>query len=339
MSRILIIGPNYYNFTKAAEAAFAGIGCQCKSIEYDVPVHPYSALMKMRFKLCGAKGRKRLIQAGIDIFNAYAKSVFDDFKPQLVFIMNGDHLSPRTLDAFRESSKVVLWLFDNISKIPQSRNLFSHTDKLYGFDRNDCNAVSEEGFDMEFLPQACDTSIYHPVKMEKDTDILFIGNLYNYPNRKELLGKVIGAFPDRRIKILGEYKPWYKNPVKCLLRERRDIYSNHNVTPQEANIWYNRSRVVLNIHREDQKDGANPRLFEICSSGAYQICDRNPYIHSVFRNGEVGLFGNADELIGLIREALEVDKSENAAQARKIVIGSHTFSNIAEKVLTDVIIP
>jgi spore maturation protein CgeB len=42
-------------------------------------------------------------------------------------------------------------------------------------------------------------------------------------------------------------------------------------------------RLWLNIHHEQSQNGANPKVFEICGSGSYQICDANPYIESFFQ--------------------------------------------------------
>lgn len=171
---------------------------------------------------------------------------------------------------------------------------------------------------------------------KKDIDILFVGNLYFYPNRQKTIQKIIEAFPEKKIKIIGEYKPWYKDMFKCLFRERRDIYTNHNISPKDVNKYYNRSRIVLNIHREYQKDGANPRLFEICGSGSYQISDSNPYIESVFPHGEIGLFKTEDDLIEAISDALSHDKSSNAKAAHEIVIQQHNYESRMRQVLQSI---
>ena len=93
---------------------------------------------------------------------------------------------------------------------------------------------------------------------------------------------------------------------------------------------------MLNIHREDQKNGANPRLFEICGSGAYQISDSNPYIKSVFHR-EIGLFKTEEELIEAISDALTHDKSSNAKEAYEIVVKQHTYESRMKQVLQSVI--
>jgi spore maturation protein CgeB len=118
-----------------------------------------------------------------------------------------------------------------------------------------------------------------------------------------------------------------------LTRERRDIYKNCNTTSEQLNLDYNKSRVVLNVHHEQQKNGANPKVFEIAATRAYQICDVNPYIEELFPNGEIGIYHNEEELFELIDYALSHDMSEQAESARQIVVNNHTFVNRIQQML------
>lgn len=335
-AKVLVIGPNYYNFLPALASGYESLGCTVRCIGYDNPVDPYTWWMKVKYKFASPRVRSRMQQKSRDSFNVKVVAEFESFAPDMVFIMNGDIFSPDTLDFMRTRAKVAVWLFDNLSKMPSCRAILSHCDRLYSFDRRDVRSICESGVQAYFLPQACDTSLYYPKKdVVRDIDILFVGDLYYYPNRQALLRRVVEEFPDRRIKIVGNYKPWYKNPLKCLFREHRDIYLNHGIPSSEVNDYYNRSRVVLNIHRCDQKDGANPRVFEICGSGAYQICDSNPYIDSLFQKGEIGLYHSADELITRIREALQGDFSLQTEAAYREVVSRHSYQARSLEVISD----
>ncbi|MDO4949389.1 MAG: glycosyltransferase, partial [Bacteroidales bacterium] len=102
---------------------------------------------------------------------------------------------------------------------------------------------------------------------------------------------------------------------------------------EEVNLFYNRARVVLNIHQEHQKLGANPRVFEICGSGAYQVCDANPYVESLFGKDGIGIYHNEEELISCIQTALSRNMQVNAANAHQITLQRHTFAERIQKVL------
>ena len=90
---------------------------------------------------------------------------------------------------------------------------------------------------------------------------------------------------------------------------------------------------MLNIHHEQQRNGANPKVYEIAASGAYQICDANPYIEQLFPNGEVGLYHNEQELYALIDYALTHDMSAQAQAAHDIIVQHHTFTQRIQKML------
>ncbi len=320
--KVLILGPNYYHFLSAVNDAFKSLGHHTYTLGYKDFSFFQKCVMKIKFKSINTRieGKHK------NIYATKVRDIFQKNQPDLVFIMNADFLDSGTINYMRNNATIAIWLFDNISKMPNCIDNLKHCDHIFSFDKNDIKILEDIGLKASFLPQACDVKTYFPIAdSKKDIDILFVGNLYFYPNRQKTIQKIIETFPERKIKVIGEYKPWYKGLLKCIFRENRDIYTNHNVSPEEVNKYYNRSKIVLNIHREDQKNGANPRLFEICGSGAYQISDSNPYIESIFHNGEIGLFKDNNGLIKVISESLAHDKSANAQKAHKIVIQHHTY--------------
>lgn len=336
LPRVLIIAPAFFHFGFGVTHAFSQAGYQVCVCTYDTPVDPYDLRRKIAFKLARNKEdyrrRNRLER------QRQFTDCFDDFHPDIVFVMNGEILLPETLDYFRSKARVALWCFDSVKHIPAIEGHIDHVDRFYCYDRGDIEHYAAQGKTAYFLPQAAymGPDFYRPLEgVRKDIDILFVGDLYHSKRRQQYIRGVIEAFPDKKIKVVGIYKPWYKNPLKALLRERRDIYTNCNVAPEQVNRLYNRARVVLNIHNEQQSDGANPKVFEICAAGAYQLCDANPYIRSLFPDGSVGLYDSQEQLHSLIRQALEGDMSEKAAAAHSIVAQRHTFGNRVESVLKD----
>lgn len=335
MPRVLVIGPQFYHFLPAVEAAFRESGWTVRVEGYSAPVHPYRWYNRCRYKL--SRNKTELERRSLDRYQACVLRVFEDFRPELVFVLNGDFLSGGTLDTMRRSAWVALWMFDTVSRLPGARGHEEHVDALFCFDKADVQAFEARGVRAWFLPQACDTTVYRPIPgTRKDIDILFVGNLLYSPRRKQLMNVVIDRFPDRKIRVYGWYQPWFKGLGAWFRRPHKCICRNINVSPQRANRLYNRARVVLNIHQEHQRDGANPRVFEICGAGAWQICDRNPYVEALFPEGTIGLYDNQEELFCRIEEALSQDKQEAAARACRLVRTQHSFRNRAEAVLRTV---
>ena len=146
-------------------------------------------------------------------------------------------------------------------------------------------------------------------------------------------GAIVERYPNLRLLFYGHYKPYYKNPIKWFFREKRNILKNVNIPPEKVNELYGRCKIALNIHHNQTLNGANQRVFESSGAGAYQICDANPYIASVFPNGEIGLYKNEAELMACIEDALQNDKSENAKKAQEIILSNHTFLHRVKEML------
>lgn len=218
--------------------------------------------------------------------------------------------------------------------MPTATPNLQFADKVFCYEQTDIDYLkNEQNIEALFLPQAADTALYRPLSVAKDLDIVFAGDLWQSRKRRQLVQAVVSHYADRKICVWGIYKPWYKGVWQWLTRERRDVYTNRNASAEQLNLDYNRAKVALNIHHEQQKDGANPKVFEICASGAYQICDANPYIETLFPNGEVGLYHNELELFSLIDYALTHDMSAQAQAAHEQIISRHTFTQRIETVL------
>lgn len=332
MKRVLIIGPNYYNFLPAVSEAFRELGWEAVVVGYDNPIHPYTGWMRLRYRI--SRHRERLQQKSRADFRRNIEARFSALHPDLVFVLNGDILELGTLDCFRTSAKLAFWLFDSRTKLPDSPRQAAHTDAFFCFEQADVRWFRSRGQRAFFLPQACDPLVYHPIPgMRKDIDILFVGNMFYSPRRKALMNAVAARFPQRSVVAYGWYQPWFKGLTAWIRRPYKRVFRNVNVSSKKANLLYNRAKCVLNIHQEHQQDGANPRVFEICGAGAWQICDRNPYVEQLLPEGSIALYDSQDELFARIEEALTHDKHEAAAQACALVRAQHSFRNRMEEVL------
>lgn len=335
--KVLVIGPRFHYFNQSVESAFAALGHEVKVVAYDNPVHPYSLANKIRYKLSSDKDQMK--KQSREASKEYFETAFSSFMPDLVFMMNGDMVSSELIGNWKKrGAKTVLWLFDSVKRMPLAMDNVPYVDKVFCYEQSDIELLKNKyGVVAKFLPQAVDTNLYYPLtdKAEKEYDIVFAGDIYHSKKRTEIVQKLVAHYPNLRIRIWGEYKPWYKNPLKWMLRERRDVYTNKNASAEQLNLDYNRSKIVLNIHHEQQKDGANPKVSEICASGAYQICDANPYISNLFPDGQIGLYDSVEALFGRIDYALSHDMSEKAHEAYKTIVEQHTFINRINKVLQE----
>lgn len=326
MEKVLIISSPFFGYQDSVANAFSDLGYQVRIETYDEPIHPFKGLLKWRHKF--SNNREALIQKSREKYATYIQNVYDQFNPQIVFSFNGTILLDDTLDYFRKKSKVFFWMYDSVQRKDRivCKNHINHADAVFCFEKDDVDYYEKMGEKAYFLPLACDTHIYYPIENDnKDIDILFVGTIYTSKKRIRLLQLLVKHYPNLKILIYGAYKPYYKNPLKWLFREKRHIFKNKNISPFEVNELFSRTKIALNIHHEQTIDGANQRVFESSGAGVYQICDANPFIESIFPNGEIGLYHNEKELIELIDNALQNDQSENAKKAHDIIYSKHTF--------------
>lgn len=355
MAKVLIIGPKFHYFNASVERAYRSLGYDTFVLSYDNPIHPYNFTNKIRYKF--AKDKLALKRLSRQRFRTEAETIFQQYSPDFVFIMNGDMLLPDTLLHWRgrlsndphpvsHPARIALWFFDSMTHIPLCEDNIAAVDSVFCYEQTDIHLIRQRhGVEANFLPQAVDTSLYHSLpQAPKRFDIVFAGDLVHSCKRRQVAQALVSHYPNLRIRIWGEYKPWYKNPWTWLTREHRDIYKNRNATAQQLNEDYNASRLVLNIHHEQQKDGANPKVYEISATGAYQICDANPFIMQLFPHQEVGLYNIDDtqgsnrfaELFQRIDEALVSDMRHQALSAQAVVLRTSTFEARMREVLDKV---
>lgn len=323
--KVLILGPTFFGYNYSIERAFRALGWQTKVMEYDEPIHPFTPKNMVLHKLFPHS--RALREKSRRAFNTLALQQAEAYRPDLVFIYNGDILESETVRRFREKSKVAVWMLDGAFRHPDSVAIAPEVDAYFCFENSDVEKLKSMGVNASFLPQGYDPAVYYPLESERrDIDILFVGALYGYPERIRLLSLLAEQLGwQYTVKVYGRYKPVFKNPVKWLLRERRDIFMNKNVSPAEVNRLYNRARVCINIHHEQSVEGANPKVFEICGAGAFQVVDYNPFIAEIYPDNEVAMYRSDDDFLRQVTEALGTDVSARREAAYRIVAQHHTF--------------
>ena len=337
---VLLIGPNFHDFNRYVSSALEKLGRKVVVEAYDTPITPYTKWNKVAYKVSADKEGMRDISRMR--FSEQAVDTFDKVHPQIVFLLNGEMLTPQAVQHFQKSAKVIVWFYDSITRVPHCWNIVPFCHKVFCYEQEDIRLIRDcLGIVAEFLPQAVDPSAYFNIPdVKKEWDIVFAADMWKSPKRMRLIQSVVDAFPEKKIRVWGIYKPWYKGFWRSVTRERRDIYTNRNTSSSQLNLDYNKARVVLNIHNEQQVVGANPKLYEISATGSYQVCDTNPYIQSLFQNSEVGLYKDEEELIEQIAWALDpnndMEREQRAQQARTLILSAHTYECRMRNVLENI---
>jgi len=326
MKRILIVGPDFYNYNKSVQDAFASIGYETKVISYIENLVRYIDIIRYHY----------MPKIGVNsFFNGYKKKInmeikntFDRFLPDMVFVIKGGILD-KDLLSYMDNTIKVLWMMDSVKNIKGIQNTINDYDYRLAFEKTDVEILNNNGVPTYFMPMGLDDAIYFPKYYKhKKIDITFIGALYD--GRKEFLEKLIVDLKDYNIKVYGKYLS-FKNPrtfLNYFIKGFRNSFTNKTISPNEVNEIYNNSKIAINIHHGQSVYGCNPRFLEILGSGTFQIVDDNIFIKENFvENKEFVSFKNYDDLINKINYYIANEKKrvEIAEDGYQKAIENHTF--------------
>lgn len=330
MQKVLIIGPYFHNYNQSIESAFINLGFDTKVMDYHIGT-TINFKEKIAYNLSFDK-KKYFLKKRFE-FNQKLQKTYLSYNPDIVFIIHGNEILEETILQMKSSFKI-LWMMDSLFRAKNTFKIKHLFDKIFVFEKSDIEKLyNEEKIVAHFMPLAVDEKIYKFTSIQKNIDILFIGALYG--KRIEILEKIITAFPDKIIKIYGQFYSPFKRPIYHLTRKYKSNFLNKNVTPSQANELYNSSKICLNIHHDQSKFGVNQRFFEILGSGNLQLVDRNDYLDSEFKEIKILTYQNDEELINSISDIFshKIDPIEYTDNAYQCIITHHTFTHRIQQIL------
>lgn len=328
MQNVLIIGPDFYHYNTSLKEAFETMGMTARVVSYDerlikdIFLRNYYRILRLL-----GKDAERIYE---DRLNRRILETYHELKPELVLVIKGTRIDRVTLKAMK-GSRLVLWMMDSILRIPQALENADVFDAVFLFEKDDVDALAGRGITGHYLPLGYDESIYHPLEKEmslmaKEIDITFVGDVYEA--REVLVERLIQDFRGKKIRIYGRYlgldRP--KRYGKYLFQGRHRHFMNREVSPEEVNRIYQKSRIVLNMHHDQNRYSCNPRTFEILGSGALQVVDRKDFLVENLADGLV-MYEDYEDLrkkVGeILKDPLKYEEIRRRGQSR--AVESHTI--------------
>jgi hypothetical protein len=199
-------------------------------------------------------------------------------------------LIPRGLES--SSIPTACVLCDTHRNLKPRQTLAKLFDHVFLYQRNYVDKFVEHGQGMvHWLPYACDTDFFKDLKLNRDLDIAFIGELLNHRSERS---QIIGA-------LARKY---------CLNEQRYYLQ-------QEIPQVYSRAKIVVNIPAGDD---LNFRFFEALSCGALLLTKR-------IANGQEELFKEDVHYVAFVGKQELLDKVEfylrNDEERKKIALVGH----------------
>lgn len=261
------------------------------------------------------------------------------WRPHLVLVLDCVHsVTVDRVDAIRSLGvKTAVWFPDDPYYTDVTVHVSLHYDYVFTSELNMVQFYNELGCpQVYYLPFATSTSVFRPSKMEPAyrSEICFLGTAYW--NRVALFDSIADYLAERNVVIVGYWWDRLKNYSRLKDKIRLGAW----LTPQETLKYYCGAKIVMNLHREpgdpsiNQNSFAipalsvNPRTFDICSSGAFQLTDVRDDLHSLYMAGhEVSTFSSTSDLIYKLDYYLhhEEERRQIALRGLSRTLQHHTF--------------
>lgn len=330
--KLLLIKPKSRSFDGLIEA-FQHLGFEVKTIEYSTGIEKNRYFIRLKNRL--GFSISNYLQQKRESLNRQIILIYESFQPDIVYVSQGLHIFESTISQICENTFTALSLSDMISLFPEIPSTFPYYDVIYSYDKADIEQLQSMGHNAKFKPAGYNSSIYYKQNVKKDCDISFVGTMYS--ERVEILQQLIKVFPDREWEIYGEYAP-LRFPIKWIkwrFSIEHKYFRNKYLDPVEVNSLYNRSKIVLNIVRANQRDGWSARLPQISGSGTFQITDYLETVDRIFGNC-VCMFDGFEDLVEKIKYFLQHDeKREMIAQKGYTKVTAEYSLNSIMKILLE----
>ena len=226
-----------------------------------------------------------------------------ELQPDLILVLLGSHLSPKSVAALRKLSKVpiVCWCQDQLTTIGRQYMLGAGYDAVFVKDRymQDLFARMIRSTTFYYLPEACNIRVHRPLHLSIEEaasygcEIMIAGTLYYY--RQEILMALNGA----DIKVWGHRPDWLVDrlPGRFMGREVR---GDEKVRATRA------AAICLNTLHYAEVNGLNCRAFEIAGCGGFQLISGVPALAEHFEPDiELAVYHSTDELRDKVKYYLD----------------------------------
>lgn len=237
------------------------------------------------------------------IVNKKIRHVLDTFKPDLLLVMKGIYLWPRTLKEIEEVKKQLIFCFNTDNPFNLSSYVISNNNILDSIPYYDCYFTWSKlliepllkigAKKVEYLPFGFDSNLHHPIDVSCDekklygNDIVFVGN---WDKEREYWLKKLEDFD------LGIWGRHYWN-TRCKDKKLRRAWHRKAMYGRDMSKVLNASRISLNILRIQNKGSHNMRTFELPACGAFVLAERTQEAKEFFEEGkEAVYFSNPKEL-------------------------------------------
>lgn len=299
--------------------AFAELGHEVRYFDYDR--RPLSlALLPKPLRAASGYAEKLLAAQNRGLAGRVRR-----VRPELVLVVKGFDIDAATRAAIAQcGARLAGYWIDDPLDHERGLRLAQACDLFFTNDRETVGRYRAEGVArVEHLPSSASTALFHPLGIERDLEIAFLGT------RSEKRAALLDELKEFPVHVFGP--GWLKNGVGGKVRAHPPAFG------EAANRIYNRARINLNVHNWAGVGSAvNLRLFEVPAAGGFLLSDWVDEIADCYVAGEhLACFRGMAELKQKLEHFLSrPDERERIARAgRGHFLAHHTYAVRARQVL------
>ena len=275
--QILLIAPNYFGYDQEIKKKLENLGAKVDFI-YDRPFS--TPLMKAVTRL-----RRDFVLPIADHFFEEQLLRFSRASYDIVFVVQGEGLSPKTLSSFRTlfpQASLVLYMWDSFRNKPSLVGNISLFDRCFSFDSKDCST-----YGMQFRPLFFNDGIDSLQVEETHYDVSFIGTAHS--DRYSIVKNLHQALPTNSKTYFYLYlqAKWYYHYQRLANQHLAGAkISEFEFTPlakSKVQEVFGQSFSVLDIEHPDQI-GLTMRTFETLGAQKKLITTNKAVIEYDFFN-------------------------------------------------------
>lgn len=338
--KVLISGSNYYGYNNSIGNAFQALNHEVKLSNYPDDkdfLFLFEQISKNIFP-----HNKRFEFSAIEYNRNLIRNI-TDYNPDFFLAFKGDLILPDTMRKLKTKLDITtaIWCSDSAIRSKNILDGCKYYDYFFTFEPSDISPLKKYGIEAKFLPMAYDPDNYYKKDLKKGRDIIFVGIIDGYPERVKIFESILVKKKELNFEIWGG--TWYNPLLYYRYKFKNKILRNHIVIMKighnKINALYNSSKICMNIHHPQSKDGINPRTFEILGSGGFQISDYKTTMENYFKlDNEICCFTNQKDLFEKIEYYLhnEKEREKIAINGHKTVMKYHTFKNRAINILNEI---
>jgi spore maturation protein CgeB len=262
------------------------------------------------------------------------------YQPQIVLVVKGAHLAPRTLARVKQTTGAFLVNYatdDPFNPSHRHAGLIAsirYYDLYVSTKRAIMDDVRQAGCsDVIYVPFGYAPELHFPEKpatqdeMNKFTcDVVFAGG--GDADRFPIL-RAIASIPDIALHLYGGY--WKKDTFLA-------PYARGFVLGRDYRLALGRANIALCLVRRANRDGHVMRTFEVPACGGFMLAERTEEHLELFEeNKEAVFFSSTEELVEKTRFYLahESDRNQIAENGyKRVVEGNNTYTHRLQDILT-----